>query len=211
MRSARSSTIVNSFAARALVATLALAVATPVAAAPKPASPAPHAANRTHCLDSFLAVGQPVARPLDIALQRVSNPKPDFVIRIDLLVAPKLPKTPLVGFLYFTRESTVFFSTRERARIDPAVTSIVRELYAASTTATSAQLDTLLARQNGNAVVFLPRALRLLRSLHLRTAPLRRTRKDGEHALTETRGRLGRRPNAMGSDSRPSIESARFR
>ena len=165
------SAIARGSAAGAILATIVLALGLPASATPAAPVAAAKAHARTHCLDSFLAVGQGIARPIDVALGRPSNPKPDFVIRTDLLVAPQLAKTPLVGFLYVTRESNAFFSTRERKNIDPAVLPIVRELYAASTTATSTQLDTLLARQNGNAVVFLPRALALLRSLKLRAAP----------------------------------------
>lgn len=144
-----------------LFALVLLAAATPaVSASPEP----------RRCIDSFLSVGQPVARPLDVAQRKVSNAKPDYVIRTDILVAPKLDKTPMVGYLYITRENNAFFSTRTRKNIDPAVEPLIREIYAASTTATSAQLDTLLARQDGNAIVFLPRALRVLRSLDLKAA-----------------------------------------
>ncbi len=151
---------------------LLVAVATGSPARPAPAaSPQRSASGPTHCLDSFLAVGTPLARPLDIALGKVSNPKPDYVIRTDFLIAPKLEKSPIVGYLYITHESNAFFSTRERKNVDPAVQPLIRDIYAASTTATKPELDALLARQDGNAVVFLPRALRLLRSLDLRAAP----------------------------------------
>jgi hypothetical protein len=145
-----------------MLASMLLAVAAPVATAIKPAG--------THCLDSFLAVGQPIARQIDVVEGKVTNPKPDYVIRIDLLVAPDRPMAPLIGFLYITREENVFFSTRERAAIDPGAKPLIREIFAASTTATSSELDTLLAKQNGNAVVYLPRALRTLRSLNLKAA-----------------------------------------
>ncbi len=148
----------------------AVATASPCMAAPSMAPRAAGAPQSTHCLDSYLGVGTPIARPRDVLLGRVSNPKPDYVIRTDLLLAPKLEKTPIVGYLYITRESNAFFSTRERKSIDPAVKPLVRDIYAASTTASKAELDALLAHQNGNAVVFLPRALRLLRSLDLRAA-----------------------------------------
>jgi hypothetical protein len=149
-----------------MLAFFSLAAATLVAAVSAPATPAPSA----RCLDSFLSVGQPIARPLDVAQSKVSDAKPDYVIRTDILVAPKLPNTPMVGFLYITHERSAFFSTRQRASIDPTVHQIIREIYAASTMATAAQLQALLDHQNGNAIVYLPRALKLLRSLDLKAA-----------------------------------------
>ena len=150
-----------------MLAFFSLVAATQVAAAGAPATPA---AAPTRCLDSFLRVGQPIARPLDVAQRKVSNAKPDYVIRTDILVAPKLENTPMVGFLYITHERSAFFSTRERANIDPSVHQIVREIYAASTFASPAELQALLDHQNGNAIVYLPRALKLLRSLNLKAA-----------------------------------------
>ena len=150
-----------------MLALFSLVAATIAAAASATATPP---ASSTRCLDSFLRVGQPIARPVDVAQRKVSNPKPDYVIRTDVLVAPKLPNVPMVGFLYVTHERSAFFSTRERANIDPSVHQIIREIYAASTVATAEQLQSLLDHQNGNAIVYLPRALKLLRSLDLRAA-----------------------------------------
>ena len=142
-----------------------------LAAALASASPAPG-----HCLDSFLAVGQPIAPPRDVA-RRVEHSKSDRVVRIDVLIEPALARdrsiehAPMVGFLYVTERRDFLFGTRTRANVDAAVKPTVREIYAASSTATAGQLRALLARQNGNAIVYLASPLKLLRGLGLRAAP----------------------------------------
>jgi len=133
------------------------------------AEPAPPSAT-TRCLDAFLPIGAPLVPPTTVA-RGVEHTVPSRVVRIALLIAPKLPQAPLVGFLYITASNDVWFGTRTRAKANPDVAPIVREIFAASSTATSAQLRAMLRAQDGNAVLFLARPLRLLKGLGLVTLP----------------------------------------
>ncbi len=134
-----------------------------VAAAPSPAA-------GTRCLDAYLPLGAPLVPPATVA-HGIEHTVPSRVVRIAFLVAPKLPKVPLVGFLYITSTNDVWFGTQTRARANPDVAPIVREIFAASSTATSAQLQRMLRAQDGNAVLFLAQPLRLLKGLGLATLP----------------------------------------
>lgn len=131
-----------------------LAAATPVAAA------------GSHCSDSFLTLAAPIARPSDVA-RGIEHTAPERIVRISLLVAPNVAGTPVVGYLYITSGKSVFFGTRRHDQIDPAAAPLIREIYAASSTATAAQLSGLLARQDGNAILYLRQPLRLLKRLGL--------------------------------------------
>jgi hypothetical protein len=112
------------------------------------------AASSGHCLDSFLAAGQPLAPPADV-LRGVQHTRPDRVIRVDVVQAKTLPGNPIVGFLYVTEQGSVLFSTRQQKNVEPRVVPLIREIFAAASTATAAQLLHLLQHQNGNAVLYL--------------------------------------------------------
>ncbi len=126
-------------------------------------------ASSGRCLDSFLAAGQPIA-PANDVVRGVQHTKPDRVIRVDIVQAKSLRGDPMVGFLYVTEQGNVLFSTRQRANIEPAVTPLIREIFAAASTATAAQLARLLEHQNGNAVLYLRRP-EFLKRLPLRALP----------------------------------------
>ncbi len=140
-----------------MIVALLLALGTPA-----PALPA-------HCLDSFLGVGEPLAPPRDV-LRRVERTKPDRIVRIDALIAQKIAGTPIVGFVYVSQGREAFFGTRTRRNEDARVRPLVRQIYTASSTASQAQVQALLRHQDGNAIVYLARPLKLLRGLGLRAA-----------------------------------------
>ena len=133
------------------------------------ASPAPSPAQGSRCFDSFLGVGSLIAAPEDV-VRGVQNSKPDRIIRVDVVQAKSLHDTPIVGFLYISQADRVLFSTRKRKNIDPAVVPLIHEIYAAASTATAAQLNHLLERQDGNAVLYL-RNPNFLKRLPLRALP----------------------------------------
>ena len=132
----------------------------PLAAASPPPS------NGSQCSDSFLALGAPMVRPSDVA-RGIEHTAPERVVRISILVAPNVAGAPIVGYLYITSGRSVFFGTRRHDQIDPAAVPLIREIYAASSTATASQLNGLLAHQNGNAILYLAQPLRLLKRLGL--------------------------------------------
>ncbi len=133
------------------------------------ASPSPSPAQESHCLDSFYGVGALFVAPEDVA-RGVQNSRPDRIIRVDVVQAKSLHDTPIVGFLYISQADRVLFSTRKRKNIDPAVAPLIREIYAAASTATAPQLNRLLERQDGNAVLYL-RNPQFLKRLPLRALP----------------------------------------
>jgi len=155
---------------------LAVALASPAgatappraASAPRPAIVRP-AVSGGHCLDSFLAAGQRIAPPHDV-LRGVQNTKPDRIIRVDIVQAKALPGDPIVGFLYVTEQGNVLFSTRQLKNIEQRVTPLIREIFAAASTATASQLTRLLEHQNGNAVLYLRHPM-FLKRLPLRALP----------------------------------------
>ena len=133
------------------------------------ASPAASPAQESYCLDSFYAVGSLFVAPEDVA-RGVQHSQPDRIIRVDIVQAKSLRDTPIVGFLYVSQADRVLFSTRKRKNIDPAVVPLIHEIYAAASTATAAQLNRLLERQDGNAVLYL-RNPQFLKRLPLRALP----------------------------------------
>jgi len=135
---------------------------------PRSAMPAP-AGNGGHCLDSFLAAGQRIAPPGDVS-RGVQHTKADRIIRVDIVQAKTLPGDPMVGFLYVTEQGSVLFSTREQKNVEPRVVPLIREIFAAASTATASQLLRLLQHQNGNAVLYLRRPM-FLKRLSLRALP----------------------------------------
>lgn len=122
-----------------------------------------------HCLDSFLAAGQQIAPPSDVS-RGVQHTKPDRIIRVDIVQAKTLPGNPIVGFLYVTEQGSVLFSTREQKNVEPRVVPLIREIFAAASTATASQLLHLLQHQNGNAVLYLRQPM-FLKRLPLRALP----------------------------------------
>ncbi|MBC5798560.1 MAG: hypothetical protein GIX03_03645 [Candidatus Eremiobacteraeota bacterium] len=134
----------------------------------RPATPGP-AVSGGHCLDSFLAAGQPIAPPADVS-RGVQHTRPDRVIRVDIVQAKTLPGDPMVGFLYITEQGSVLFSTRQQKNVEPRVVPLIREIFAAASTATASQLLHLLQHQNGNAVLYLRHPM-FLKRLPLRALP----------------------------------------
>ncbi len=149
-----------------LFASSVVAVVSP---APRPAARNVLPATTGHCLDSFLGAGQRIAPPNDV-VRHVQHTKPDRIVRVDIVQAKALSGDPIVGFLYVTEQGNVLFSTRQRVNIEQRVAPLIREIFAAASTATAAQLTALLDHQNGNAVLYLRRPM-FLKRLPLRALP----------------------------------------
>ncbi|MDQ2908944.1 MAG: hypothetical protein M3R44_06285 [Candidatus Eremiobacteraeota bacterium] len=118
-----------------------------------------------HCLDSYLGIGMHQQRP---AQEKPGTRAPatvaDTVGRIDQVVAPP---GVTVGFLYTTTDGGHFFGTRTRAHQTAAAQRYVRDIFVRDGLIPRAQLDGILATQDGNAIIYVPNEVRLFSALGL--------------------------------------------
>ncbi len=120
-----------------------------------------------HCLDSYLTVGMHQQRPArEIRGGRVPSTAGDTVTRIDRVIAPP---GDTIGFLYTTADGGRFFGTRTRAHEPAAGRPYVRRIFVRDGLATPAQVDNILANQDGNAIIYVPNEARLFPRLGLST------------------------------------------
>ncbi len=114
----------------------------------------------TGCLDSYLQLGAAASPP------HASGPASGHVVRrIDRLVASHAPGEPVIGFVYRTADGNPFFGSR--TAVTPQARPYVRHLFERDGRATEAQLAAILSEQHGNAILWIPNAVRLLPGLGL--------------------------------------------